>query len=229
MSGTTPTPGSEPDDGNNPYAQPGDTPTPPLSSEAPPYGAPADPPAEVPPYGTPPEQPAGTAPAWSGTSQDPMTPESAPQPPKPILTAVKLMYVGAAIQLISVFFTLASREEIRDAVIESDTGLSDADVDTAVNVAVGVGVGVSVLGVLLWLWMASANKKGRSWARVVATVLGGLNIVFTLYSLSSGGGAGVGVLVNVVSIALAAVILWLLYRPESTEYYAAVKRNETFR
>lgn len=79
---------------------------------------------------------------------------------------------------------------------------------------------VGLLGAALWLWMAYANKAGKSWARVVATVLGGLNILFTLFSLSGGG--GLNLIINVLTIALAAYILYLLYRPESSAYYAAV-------
>lgn len=206
MSGTTPTPGSQPGDENNdnPYAQPGDT-TPPAGQ---PWAA-----------GPPPGQP----PAWSGPVGEPSLQES-PEPPQSILNAVRLMYVGAGLSLLGLLFTLASTDSIRDAVEDSDTGLSASEVDAAVNLAIGVGVVVALLGVALWLWMAAKNKQGRSWARTVATILGGLNILFTLFSVLGGNAAGLSLIVNVVTIALAAVILWFLYRPESSEYYASVSR-----
>jgi len=47
--------------------------------------------------------------------------------------------------------------------------------------------------------------------------------VFTLFSLTSSG-SGLNMIINLVTIALAAVILWFLYRPDSSEYYAAVSR-----
>ncbi|PSK99191.1 hypothetical protein CLV30_11893 [Haloactinopolyspora alba] len=200
MSGTTPPPGSEPNnDNSNPYAQPNE-------------------PASGQPWASgPPDQP----PAWSGSAYD-ANPVSAPEPPPSILNAVKLMYVGAALSLVGVLFAALSTGSIRDAVEESDPNLTESEIDAAANLAIGVAVVVSLLGVALWLWMAVKNKQGRSWARVVATVLGGLNIVFTLFSL--GNTAGLNLVVNLVTVVLAAVILWFLYRPESTEYYRAVSR-----
>jgi hypothetical protein len=66
--------------------------------------------------------------------------------------------------------------------------------------------------------MASANKTGKSWASIAATILGALNILFGLWGLTAGG-FDVNTLINLVSPALAAVILYMLYRPESSEYY----------
>jgi hypothetical protein len=88
----------------------------------------------------------------------------------------------------------------------------------AVGTAVAVIIGLISVG--LWVWMAVMNRKGRSWARIVATVLGGLNIVFTVIGLTQD--VGIGTIVNIVTIVLAAAILWLLYRPESSAYYAAM-------
>jgi hypothetical protein len=68
--------------------------------------------------------------------------------------------------------------------------------------------------------MAETNRRGRKWARIVATVLGGLNIVITLYRLTQS--TGLGTFLDIIVIALAATILWFLYRPESNRYYDAV-------
>jgi hypothetical protein len=203
MSGTTPPPGSGPGEDENPYAQSGE-----------------NRPPEQPWASTPPSGP----PAWSGPVDggasawgDPAPPS---EPPASIRRAAILMYVGAALSVLGLLFTLLARDDIRDAIEDNDSSLSADDVDAATNLIVGVGVVVGILGAALWLWMAYANKAGRSWARVVATVLGGLNILFTLFSLSGGG--GLNLIINVLTIALAAYILYLLYRPESSAYYAAV-------
>lgn len=205
MSGTTPTGGSDDQPKNDPYASPGD----------------ARPPSDPPPSYTPPPANSESAnwgePAAAGYQQ------AAPEPPAPILNGVRLMYVGAGIALVQAISTLLSRDALRDAVEDANTGsaqLTADQIDTAVNVALGVGVVVQLIGVALWLWMAATNKRGKSWARTVATVLGGLNIVLTLYSLTSGGTA-LTLAINVVSIVLAAVILYFLYRPESSAYYRA--------
>jgi hypothetical protein len=204
MSGTTPPPGSGPGEEENPYAQSG--------------------------QGRPPEQPWQSAPppsgppAWSGPADGGSAawgePAAPAEPPQTLQRAAILMYVGAAISAITALIPLLFRDSIRDAIADADSTLSASDVDAATNVTIGISVVVGIIGVALWLWMASANKAGKSWARVVATVLGGLNILFTLLSLGTGGG-GAGLVVNLVSIILAGYILYLLYRPESSQYYAA--------
>jgi hypothetical protein len=67
--------------------------------------------------------------------------------------------------------------------------------------------------------MAVKNGQGRSWARVVATVLGALSILFNLFGLAGGGATAASLVFSLVSLALAAAILFLLYRPESTRFY----------
>ncbi|MHB1593508.1 MAG: hypothetical protein ACYCU3_04955 [Streptosporangiaceae bacterium] len=46
---------------------------------------------------------------------------------------------------------------------------------TAEVFGVALAVVSGLIGVGLWLWMAWANKGGRRWARIVATVLFALN------------------------------------------------------
>ena len=75
------------------------------------------------------------------------------------------------------------------------------------------------------MWMAIKNGQGRSWARVVACVLGGLNILFTLLSFAGGTTALYRLVFSLVGVALAGVILYLLYRPESTRYYDFASRT----
>ncbi|WP_116947000.1 hypothetical protein [Jiangella endophytica] len=204
MSGTTPPPGSGPGEDENPYAQSGQSgqPEQPWASTPPPSGPPA--------WSGPVD---GGASAWG----DPAPPA---EPPQTLRRAAVLMYVGAGLSVLGVLLTFLARDAIHDAIADSDSSLSADDVDAAANLTIGVGVVVGLLGAALWLWMAYANKAGKSWARVVATVLGGLNILFTLFSLSGGG--GLNLIINALTIALAAYILYLLYRPESSAYYAAV-------
>jgi hypothetical protein len=141
-------------------------------------------------------------------------------PPSSLLTAVRLMYVGAALSTIFLIVGLTQRGPLRDQIADDQPQLSADELDAAVAVGTAVAVIIGLISVGLWIWMAVMNRKGRSWARIVATVLGGLNIVFTLIGLTQN--VGIDTIVNIVSIVLAAAILWLLYRPESSAYYAAM-------
>jgi hypothetical protein len=157
-------------------------------------------------------------------------PSSAPPPapevsqPASIAMAVKLMYVGAALAVLGILFTVFMRDSIHDAVVKSaqnsGTTMTSSEIDAAVGVAVGVSVVVGLIGVGLWLWMASANGKGRKWARIVATVFFGLYVLSTLGSLFQHPPV-LSLVDGIVTLLLGAYIIYLLYRPESTQYYEA--------
>lgn len=144
--------------------------------------------------------------------------------PASIRRAVRLMLVGAALSLVGTLVVLTQVDTIRDTIEEDDPSLTASEVDTVVDVTVGATVVAGVIGVGLWLWMAQKNGQGRSWARVVATVLAVLNIVTTLVGVA-GGGAAASLGFSLVSIVLAGAILYLLYRPESTRFYELRSRT----
>ncbi len=74
---------------------------------------------------------------------------------------------------------------------------------------------VGIIGVLLWLWMAWANNKGSNWARIVATVLFGLNTISVILDVGRASVAIIPVAVGWL-IGLAAIVL--LWRKETTAY-----------
>lgn len=172
------------------------------------------------PFETPPPPPSGP---WASDNLPPHPMsgyERAPvEQPSTILTAVRLMYLGAVLSLLGVLLTFTQTDAIRDAVEDSDSSLTASEVDDLVNITVASAIVAGLIGVGLWVWMAVKNGQGRSWARVVATVLGGLNIVFTLINLAGGTATPLTVVSGLVSLVLAGVILYLLYRPESTRFY----------
>ncbi len=152
---------------------------------------------------------------------------SAPVQPQSIQRAVLLMRVGAGLSLLSIIITLLTRDSLRSQVAralrKSSTTLTAQQVDTAVTVAVSIAVVVGLISVGLWLWMASANAKGRSWARIVATVLGALSVLSLLSSVAQRQMTTLNLVVSLISLVLAIVILVLLWRKESSAYYEAVR------
>jgi len=132
------------------------------------------------------------------------------------------MYVGAALSAISFLTSLLTQDSAREQLLERDPTMNEEQLDTAVAFGVALAVVIGLIAILLWVWMAETNRRGKSWARIVATILGALNIVFTLVGLLLGGNSGLLVIFSLVSAALAAVILYLLYRPDSGAYYEAV-------
>ena len=206
MTSSTPPPPDPGDEQQPPPPAPGTEQQPPLPGSAyPSYPA---------PDGGMPVYPQGSEPAAQQMA-----------PPKSILTAVKLMWAGAvlsAIGLVVGLVTLGSlKDNIRDQLAKNNKTYTQSDINTAYNITIASIIVIGVLGIGLWLWMAWANGNGRKWARVVATVLGVVNVLLTLVSLAQSQATAGSVILSVISAVLAIVILVLLWRKESSSYYLA--------
>lgn len=165
-------------------------------------------------------------------SEDPGSPDGPERaddptaPPPTIRTAVRLMLVGAVISGIGILVTFMLRDDLREQLADADPSLTANELDTAVAAGLTLAGLVGVASVALWIWMATANGQGRVWARTVATVLGVLNVGFTLVGFIGGQLTPASVLIALANIALAVAILTLLYRPESNRFYDAVSRQQ---
>src|SRR5918996_981246 len=209
---------------SDPFGMPPGRPDEPNHGSQAPDSAHGQPPA----YGQPPAgQPYDSQPpAYPPTPAPPPFPDGQRgprlEPPSSIVNAVRLMYLGAVLYLFRfiVYLLTWDSDSVRDDIAERNPDFSAGEVDNAVTATIVFTVVLAALGVAVWIWMAETNRRGRKWARIVATVLGGLNILLTLIVLSQL--TAFDALVSVVSIALAATILWFLYRPESSQYYDAV-------
>ena len=152
--------------------------------------------------------------------------EMVPAPPQPpsIATAVKLMYAGAVLSVIGLIVTLLSlsslRSELRDEIARSNPDFTTQDLDNLYHVTVGVAVVFGLIGTALWLWMAWKNGQGRRWARIVATVLGGLNLISSILTIAAGSSLAISEILTVINLILAIVILVLLWRKDSSAFYA---------
>jgi len=154
--------------------------------------------------------------------------EKPPVPPS-LTMAVKLMYAGAALSLISLIVTLFSRGQIHDAVVKANnkqTGskhLSADQIDTLVNISFAIGIVLGLIGVLLWLLMARTNQSGRWWARIVATVLCLLCVLSTFSALTRSGSTGPTTILSIIMVLIAIGATVLLYRPDSNDFFARCK------
>ncbi len=147
-----------------------------------------------------------------------------PQPPS-IQMAVRLMWVGAGLSMVSLVVTLLTlsslKSHIQDQLAKSNPTLSTSDINTTYHTVVAGAVVGAIVGVALWLWMAWKNGQGRSWARVVATVLGVDQPALEHLHHRGGHSLAVSGILTVLNLILAIVILVLLWRRESSEFYAA--------
>ncbi len=142
-----------------------------------------------------------------------------PGPPPSVVMAVRLMYAGAVVSALSLIVGLATVGSLRNSLHKSDPSLTTSQLHNLQTVVVVGSVFIGVVSIGLWVWMALMNKAGKSWARIVSTVLFGLDTLFLLLGVARAGAAA-GTLVSILTwlIGLGAIIY--LWRKDSSAYFA---------
>lgn len=147
--------------------------------------------------------------------------------PAKLQRAVWLMYAGAVLTSVSIPLNLGDRDQMR-AGFSGGNGqgpqLSEDQINSAVDLFFGLVIFLGLIGAGLWVLMAIFNKRGKHWARITATVLGTLNIMYTLWILSAAVQAGAAmvalpVLVSAVTLAVAVIALVYLWNPGVREWF----------
>src|SRR6266446_450662 len=138
-----------------------------------------------------------------------------PGPPPSVVMAVRLMYAGAVVSAISLIVGLATVGSLHKA----QPSLTAAQLHNLQTVVVVGSVFIGLISIGLWVWMALMNKAGKAWARIVATVLFGLDTIFLLLGVARAGAAA-GTLVSIVTwlIGLGAVVY--LWRKDASAYFS---------
>ena len=151
----------------------------------------------------------------SGQAPEPVR----PGPPGSVVMAVRLMYAGAVVSALSLVVGLLTISSLRSSLHKSDPSLTASQLHSLQTVVVVGSVLIGLISIGLWLWMAAANKAGKSWARIVATVLFGLDTLFLLLGVARAGAAA-GTLVSILTWLIGGGAVILLWRKESSEYFA---------
>jgi len=149
---------------------------------------------------------------------------SRPPIPQSVARAVQVMYAGAVVSLIGIVVDLTTLSSTKSRIESQHHDWTVTQVNNAEHVAIGIFIVSGLLGAALWVWMAQSNKAGKSWARIVATVLFAidtLNVAVGASAVSGGGATRIYGLV-IWLIGLAAVIL--LWQRPSSEYFKGTPR-----
>ena len=155
---------------------------------------------------------------YPGGYQQPVS--QPPGPPPPVKNAVRLMYAGAGVSVIWFIALLTTIGSLKNAFRAADTNLTTSQINHIVGVVVGIEAVFVAIFVGLWLWMAWANRNGKNWARVVATVLFGLFSLLLLLSLVQPH-ATLSLLITVLTWLAGLGATILLWRRESSAYFQA--------
>jgi hypothetical protein len=160
----------------------------------------------------------GQVPYWDNpAAQLPSFSYRRPQRPSSIQTAVALMIIRAVLLGLGVPVLLS--------IVGS--GLN------GLHVGLSGFIG-SVPGAALWLWLALANKAGKRWARITATLWFGINAlgaasvwlglghVGALSASALAATTGFYLVVSLVSLLLGLTSIVLLWTRKSSDYYDAM-------
>jgi hypothetical protein len=210
-------PGQQPPAPRWPYSGPGGAQASPGSQAVPPGSVGVQYPAPrgyLAGHGVPAAQPAGS-PQPNGTRSRAST---APLPAS-MVTAVRLMYAGAAYALVWAIGTIA----VAASIVRHHPVVDDHRLSGVVTLAVLVGAAE----IALWLGIARACRRGSGGARVAGTVLFALHTVGVLgVAASSQAGLGPAKVLTLIGwlIGLGAVVaLW--QRPSSAFFAARASLN----
>jgi len=154
-----------------------------------------------------------------GRGQGPV--EDRPSAPQSVLNAVKFMYAGAAVSLVEIIISLTTIGDLKSAIEKAYPKYTAAQVHTT-EVASIAGLVISgLLGVGLWILMARLNQAGRSWARIVASVLFGINTI-DLYFQFARPSTALGLAFAAVLWAVGLGAIFFLWRRESSDFFQPV-------
>ncbi len=125
---------------------------------------------------------------------------------------------------LGIIATLIELGAIKD-LVEEDLGtagsFTQSQVDSVFQTIVVAAIVAGLIGIALWLWMASANGQGKKWARIVATILGVINLLFFLFGLTAGTQPILSLLVGAASVIVGVAAIVFMYRQDATQFYNA--------
>jgi hypothetical protein len=105
--------------------------------------------------------------------------------PRPVLWAVRLMYLGAVLELGVIVTVLLTEGSIRAAVLQRNPQVSVAYLQSLNGIFTADIVGGCV-GILVWICLAWANGRGYGLARVIAIVLCAIGAALLLVDVADG-------------------------------------------
>jgi hypothetical protein len=141
-----------------------------------------------------------------------------PNPPHAVRLAAWVMYTGAVASAIRVVIAFVTADATKTAIRHRYPTLSSSSVTTVTHFAVISGTALSLIAAGLFVWIARMCLDGKDWARITATALCAVAILFAFLGLAYGARSSADQILDfvVAGIGLAATcFLW----PRSSNGY----------
>ncbi|HEY2306285.1 MAG TPA: hypothetical protein VGI05_10440 [Streptosporangiaceae bacterium] len=130
------------------------------------------------------------------------------------------MYAGAVVSALSLIVGLVTVGSLRASLHKAQPSLTPTQLHNLQTIVVVGSVFIGLISIGLWAWMALMNKAGKSWARVVATVLFGLDTLFLLLGVAQAGAAA-GTLVSILTWLIGLGAIMYLWRKDTSAYISS--------
>ena len=145
--------------------------------------------------------------------------------PWTIKWAVIGMWVGAAMAVLGVYVFYLEVDATNRKTFGANYATTDGLVQTGMMISMVVSIVFAVLEVGLWVTMALTNRQGFRWARIVATVLASIGLLYAIFVVVTSAFSETlsvpSIAYNIVNEALAIAVVVMLWHPESSSYYHA--------
>jgi hypothetical protein len=144
-----------------------------------------------------------------------------PRSARTVFAAVRLMYLGAAMELCTLITIVLTLDGLKSAIVQRDPHYTAAEWHAEVHGHV-VPLEISaVIATGVWLWLAWANGRGHRWARAGFAVLFGITTVSLLNGIAQDAAtyAPADLIAGVVLCLVALATLALIFNRESGPHY----------
>lgn len=139
-------------------------------------------------------------------------------PPRSVVRAIQLMYVGAAAELVALVVDLIFVGSLRADIKRQYPHYTSLQLNHAEDARVAFLVLAALVAAGLWLWMARANGRGRGWARTVSAVFFGIGILDLVVQLATVHTPATLTVDGVIAL-IGLVVIVLVFRKESGPFY----------
>ena len=91
-----------------------------------------------------------------------------------MVNAVKLMYVGAALALVSVITAIATTPALKAAIRQQHPFLDQAALGAVITGTLTATIAGALVSIGVWLIVARRTRRGRPGVRIMSTILSAL-------------------------------------------------------
>lgn len=153
--------------------------------------------------------------------------QAGPRPPAAVRTAALFMYAGAALSLASGIITAVSGAALRAGIHHAFPRYSPSQVRAVASAEIIYSAVYALVLIFLWLLVAWASRAGKAWARIIGSILFGLNTILLIVTLVTRATAGIAP--HLSASAVLTVLTWvaglgaviMLWRPDASAYFTA--------